>query len=164
MARMTLLGETHDVEIVRLRPLTLRLDGRERVIADPGAPGDGPGAIMIDGRRVDFDRAGDDRDCMVRLAGRTWEVGHVDPRAEAVAGAAAADEIRAPMPGLVVSIRLRPGDPVEAGETILTIESMKLQTALNAPRAGTVAEILREEGETFERDALLVALEPEDAA
>lgn len=41
---------------------------------------------------------------------------------------------------------------------------MKLQTALNAPRAGTVAEILREEGETFERDALLVALEPEDAA
>jgi len=41
------------------------------------------------------------------------------------------------------------------------IESMKLQTVLSAMREGTVAEILRAEGETFEKDAIIVMLEPE---
>jgi biotin carboxyl carrier protein len=62
------------------------------------------------------------------------------------------------MPGAVVSVDKAAGEPVKRGETIVTIESMKLQTALVAPRDGVVAEILRKEGETFEKDEVIVRL------
>ena len=45
------------------------------------------------------------------------------------------------MPGVVVSVEKQPGDPVTAGDTILTIESMKLQTNLTAERDGVLDQI-----------------------
>ena len=65
------------------------------------------------------------------------------------------------MPGAVVSVQKRAGDKVTRGEAIVTIESMKLQTALPAPRDGVIAKILKGEGETFEKDEIIVTLEPE---
>lgn len=161
---MTLDGAAHEVEIVRLRPrLTLRVDGRLHEVDGPGPDGDGPGALVIDGAAVAFDRAGDDASVMVRIAGRTLEIGHIDPRAEAAGAAAAAeDEIRAPMPGLVVAVGKAAGEAVAAGDLLVTIESMKLQTALPSPRAGLVAEVLRAAGESFDKDAVLIRLRPEE--
>jgi biotin carboxyl carrier protein len=63
------------------------------------------------------------------------------------------------MPGAVVSVHKAVGDAVTRGETIITIESMKLQTALPAPRDGVIAAILRGEGETFDKDEVIVQLE-----
>lgn len=69
------------------------------------------------------------------------------------------DVARAPMPGAVVSVAVAPGDAVTAGQAMMVIESMKLESVIAAPRDGIVAEIHVPAGATFERDALLVSLE-----
>jgi biotin carboxyl carrier protein len=64
------------------------------------------------------------------------------------------------MPGAPVSLHKAVSDHVMRGETIVTIESMKLQTALPAPRDGVFATILYAEGDVFDKDEIIVRLEP----
>lgn len=160
---LTLEGEQHEIQIVQRRPrLRLRVDGREYEI--DGAEHDATGRVTIDGESVAFARAlvgGQRETCFVRLDGRTLEVGLIDPRDELVGGDISRDEVHAPMPGAVISVHKSPGEAVARGETIVTIESMKLQTALTAPRDGHVLEILRAAGEKFDKDELLARLAPE---
>jgi biotin carboxyl carrier protein len=68
------------------------------------------------------------------------------------------------MPGTVISIAVAAGDEVTAGQTLVVIESMKMQSEMVASRDGRVERIHREVGETFDRGDALVALEPEDDA
>ena len=64
--------------------------------------------------------------------------------------------IIAPMPGLVIDVRVSPGDMVMAGDTILVLEAMKLLQNLNSPRDATVLEVRYEAGDTVEGGAILV--------
>jgi biotin carboxyl carrier protein len=64
----------------------------------------------------------------------------------------------APMPGTVVALPVAPGQAVAAGEILIVIESMKLETAIRSPRAGIVETVHQTPGQTFERDAPLVTL------
>ena len=70
------------------------------------------------------------------------------------------DCVPAPMPGTVVAVNVTAGASVRRGETLLVIESMKLETAIAAPRDGVVKTVHVELGRSFERDAPLVTLEP----
>ncbi len=67
---------------------------------------------------------------------------------------------RAPMPGAVIALQVRPGDAVQRGDVMLVIESMKMETAISAGIDGVVKDVLVQVGQTFDRDALLVTLEP----
>ena len=69
----------------------------------------------------------------------------------------------APMPGVVVALNVAPGQKIARGETLLVIESMKLETAIKAGRDGIVAAVHFEKGCTFNRGAALVSLQPEGA-
>jgi biotin carboxyl carrier protein len=152
-------GRSYEIEIVRRRPhLVVRIDGREHEVSVVGYMGDGRQTIEIAGMPVHFARAHAGIGEIVRLAGRTFEVHPVDPRSEAEGTGHALDEIRAPMPGAVVAVHKQAGEPVTRGEAIVTIESMKLQTALPAPRNGVIAELLRHEGESFEKDEVIARL------
>jgi pyruvate carboxylase len=65
--------------------------------------------------------------------------------------------LSAPMPGVVASVAVAPGQAVKAGDTLLTIEAMKMQTALHASRDGTVAEVPVHPGSPVDaKDLLLV--------
>ena len=86
------------------------------------------------------------------------------PEPGADSGGAAADIVTASMPGTVVSVAVAAGDAVAEGQTLMIIESMKLQTTITAPRAGTVAEVRHAPGGTFNKGDVLVQLETEDAA
>lgn len=88
----------------------------------------------------------------------------IDPREESAGHDATRDEIHAPMPGAIVSVHKQAGEQVVRGETVITIESMKLQTALAAPRAGRLLDVLKRAGESFDKDELLARLEPADEA
>lgn len=68
---------------------------------------------------------------------------------------------RAPMPGVVLSVRVSVGDRVTAGTVVAIIESMKLETAIRASQDGVVEKIHVREGESFDRDAALVTLSQE---
>ena len=67
--------------------------------------------------------------------------------------------VGAPMPGQVADIAVATGDHVEAGDVLLTIEAMKMETILHAARAGTVEEIVAKAGTRIESGDLLVVLE-----
>jgi acetyl-CoA/propionyl-CoA carboxylase biotin carboxyl carrier protein len=70
-----------------------------------------------------------------------------------------APELRADMPGTVVSIAVEDGTEVDAGATVLTIEAMKMERALLAPHAGTVRVSVRA-GDLVRRDQVVAVVEP----
>lgn len=67
-------------------------------------------------------------------------------------------EIRAIIPGRIVAVAVAPGDAVEAGQTLLAVEAMKMQNELRAPRAGTVTRVPAGAGATVEVGDVLVVL------
>ncbi len=160
--KLTLGGVSHALDIVRLRPdLVVAVDGCSREIVDHGANGSRR-IIEVDGRRFEFIEARDGNRSYLRFDNRTVIVDFVDPRDAADDQGSASDEIRAPMPGVVVELHKHVGDRVAFGETVLTIESMKLQTNLTAPRDGTIARIGKNQNESFEKDEVIVSLAPEE--
>jgi biotin carboxyl carrier protein len=62
------------------------------------------------------------------------------------------------MPGSVVDTPVGERDAVAAGDVLIVIESMKLETSLRATQDGLVEQVHFQPGETFERDAVLVTL------
>lgn len=160
---LLLNGTSHEIQIIRRRPhLVLRIDGRDHIVQETGEPGDGELALTIDGRRVTVMRAAGDGVQDVRCDGRTHVVRLVGD-SDAADADGGLSELRAPMPGAVIQIHAAPGQRVGRGDPLLTIESMKLQTVLSAPRDGTVAEIAVAQDETFGKDQILARLAPESA-
>ncbi len=68
------------------------------------------------------------------------------------------NHIAAPMPGLVSTVSVKPQQAVKAGDVLLTIEAMKMETALHAPKDGTVQEVLVSAGNSVDAKDLLVIL------
>ncbi|UYZ62867.1 biotin/lipoyl-containing protein [Hymenobacter weizhouensis] len=57
------------------------------------------------------------------------------------AAAGKVNELKAPMPGLIVDIRVTPGQTVQKGDPLLVLEAMKMENILKAPGDGTVAAV-----------------------
>jgi pyruvate carboxylase len=67
--------------------------------------------------------------------------------------------VAAPMPGAIATVAVRPGQQVKAGDVLLTIEAMKMETALHALRDGTVGEVLVTPGQPVDAKDLLMSVE-----
>ena len=67
-------------------------------------------------------------------------------------------EMRAEWAGRIATVHVAAGAAVEPGQEVVTIEAMKMLTALTAPRAGTVSEILVREDEFVDAGAVLVRI------
>jgi len=159
--KISLDGVPHMVEVVARRPhLRLRIEDREYEIASCGDAEDGRQSLEIAGKPAHFARAHVGDRQILRMAGRTVETSLIDPRSEADASGGGQDHIRAPMPGSVVQLHKQAGDSIARGETLITIESMKLQITLLAPRDGHLARFLRGVGDTFDKDEIVAELEP----
>jgi len=72
-------------------------------------------------------------------------------------------EVRAIIPGRVVSVDVEVGDEVEAGRHLLVLEAMKMQNELQAPADGRIARVAVSAGLTVDRGDLLVVIEPKPA-
>jgi pyruvate carboxylase len=68
--------------------------------------------------------------------------------------------IGAPMPGSIASVAVTAGQKVKAGDLLLTIEAMKMETGLHADRAATVKAVLVSPGSQIDAKDLLIELEP----
>jgi len=75
-------------------------------------------------------------------------------RRKAEAGNAA--HIGAPMPGVISTVAISAGQVVKAGDVLLSIEAMKMETALHAEKDGTIAEVLVRAGDQIDAKDLLV--------
>ena len=99
----------------------------------------------------------------IYLDGTAFTIRYVDPvqRYGSHAGGSADDIAEAPMPGVVIAVNVKGGQAVSAGETLMVIESMKLETAIKAWRDGVVAAVHVGVGQTFQRGAPLLTLAPQ---
>jgi acetyl/propionyl-CoA carboxylase alpha subunit/acetyl-CoA carboxylase carboxyltransferase component len=70
--------------------------------------------------------------------------------------------IESPIPGSVVQIHVRVGDPVQAGAEVAVVEAMKMQHAVQAEASGTVREVRARAGDLVKQGTVLVVIEPGD--
>ena len=87
----------------------------------------------------------------------------VSPRSAVAGTSATSGQVIAPMPGNVVSVAVKPGDRVAAGDRIAVIEAMKMQHGLDAGIAGKVVAVHAEAGNQVTGGALVAEIEPEEA-
>lgn len=69
-------------------------------------------------------------------------------------------EVKAPMPGLVVALRVNVGDKVKKGQSLLGLHAMKLENDIRSPRDGVVKAIAVKAGDVLEKGATMVKLAP----
>jgi acetyl/propionyl-CoA carboxylase alpha subunit/acetyl-CoA carboxylase carboxyltransferase component len=153
-----------DGESYRLRVAQSRGDRYRVEVEVPGAA-----AVAVD---VDAERTGR-FERRLTVAGTTYAVltapqgpdllVEVDGAVHRISGGEVG-LVRAPAPAMVVAIPVAAGDEVAAGDVVAVVESMKLETALRAPVAGRVAEVLVAANTQVEGGTKLVRLEPDDDA
>ena len=83
------------------------------------------------------------------------------PKAEApkpAAPAAGGLQVKSPLPGSVVKVLVSEGQAVKKGDTLLTLESMKMENAIMAEQDGTVKQIAVTPGQNVMQDDLLIVL------
>ena len=154
-------GNAHAVDVARHGGrATVTIDGRDHHAALRPA-GDGyeltledrtePLWIVVDGDQV-----------LVHAFGRSWALAIVDPVERSRGGGPSGDVATAPMPGTVIRVDVAPGAAVSAGQVLVVIESMKMQSEITAVRDGVVEQVFVAVDATFDRGAPLVALAPLD--
>jgi biotin carboxyl carrier protein len=79
-------------------------------------------------------------------------------KAAAPAGSEGEVKVSAPMPGTVVRIEVSAGDSVKAGQDLVFIEAMKMETPVKAAKDGTIATVNVSKGEAVETGKVLVTM------
>ncbi len=164
---VTLEDRTFEVDLTGEVP---RVDGEEVGAELRQVPGTPTRLLLVDGRSHTLVARRGEADCWdLYLDGERFEADVVDERARAIremTGQAAGDQgpspIRAPMPGLVVSLAVEEGDRVEAGQSVAIVEAMKMENDLKAESDGVVARVRVAAGEPVEKGAVLVEFEVEE--
>jgi len=83
------------------------------------------------------------------------------PKAEApkpAAPVAGGLQVKSPLPGSVIKVLVSEGQAVKKGDTLLTLESMKMENAIMAEQDGTVKQIAVTPGQNVMQDDLLIVL------
>ncbi len=164
---VTMEGQEFEVDLTGDVP---RVNG-EAVAGDLArVPGTPTRLLLVDGRSHSLvARRGEGESWALYLDGEPFEADVVDERTRAIremTGQTAADlgprPIRAPMPGLVVSVAVEEGDRVEPGQSVAIVEAMKMENDLKAESEGVVAKVLVEPGEPVEKGAILVEFDAVD--
>ncbi len=136
-------GQTYEVKLVRSEQGTLSL-----------MLGDQPlrAFIAADGTRR-----------WVSLHGQVFvldpAVGSTTRPSRSGTSSAGEKNVRAPMPGQVRAVHVKPDELVEKGQTLLLLEAMKMEIRIQAPRAGRVSKLMAKIGQTVERDQVLAEIE-----
>lgn len=63
--------------------------------------------------------------------------------------------IVAPIPGIIHSVDVKPGDSVEVGQTVVVIEAMKMQNNIPAPRTGVIGAVKVNEGDEVDAEQVI---------
>lgn len=144
---VTLDGRTVPFSCERLsdRHLSLLIDGKSfsAVVLEET---DGVTRVQIRNREFDV-RLKTERDLLLERFGL------------AEAGGAHLLEVRAPMPGLVLSVAVDPGSEIEAGTGLLVLEAMKMENEIRADRKTVVKAVHVAPGDAVGKNDLLIELE-----
>jgi biotin carboxyl carrier protein len=167
MRHTFVIGQTEHEAWLSRRGQTYELHIAEQVIPVALEQAEGGGELLRVGPDTCRVLIATDGDFVhLHLDGSTYTIRYVDPvlRYASHAGGSADDIAEAPMPGVVIAVHVKEGEQVAAGDTLMVIESMKLETAIKAWRGGAVAAVHVGMGQAFQRGAPLISLAPQSGA
>ena len=121
------------------------LERHDRWQAGRGAGADDPNGFALSYRGVETQSL-----CLHRARGRLCAADAAKKDADT------GKQILCPMPGLVVSIAVKEGQEVKAGETVAVVEAMKMENVLRAEIDGTVKKINAKPGDSLAVDAVIL--------
>lgn len=141
------------------RPLGIRYNEEKK--SAPAGKLPASYTATVEGKSFNVQVVSDDT---VTVDGKTFKVNVATGKASAAPAAAAAGsgktyEVTSPLPGTVVRTCVEPGDEVEAGEELLIIEAMKMETPVKAEKGGTVVEFLVAPKEVIMAGQAIVVIE-----
>jgi 3-methylcrotonyl-CoA carboxylase alpha subunit len=96
----------------------------------------------------------------VAVAGHAWTFERVDDAHGGGAGGAGSGSVVAPMPGKVVKVLVAVGDTVSAGQALVVVEAMKMETTLIAEIDGRVTAVDAEAGSMVDAGTIVVEIAP----
>src|SRR5512142_1077068 len=159
----TVEGKQFLVEVIDEKHVSV--DGKIYEVDFESVSGQPVYSLIVDGRSHESYIYSSDDSWQVLLRGRLYPVTVEDEREKrlrAAAGGGVAEtgefHLRAPMPGLVVSVPVTEGQQVKRGQVILILESMKMQNEIKAPRDGVVGRIRVKAGESVEQKQTLLSV------
>lgn len=147
---------------------SIKVNGEPRFV-DFLPLGDALYSIITDKRSIEVAIEEHRNHTEVLMKGKLYEAHVYDERALLMAqrkGKIGGDsgDLHSPMPGLIVAINVAVGDPVTQGQTVIILESMKMQNELKAPVDGVVHAVHVNAGQTVEKDAPLIVIARQDSA
>jgi len=103
----------------------------------------------------------------ILMGGRLYETQVLDERALLMAQrrgglGGGSGELTAPMPGLIVKVTVAKGEHVTQGQTVVILESMKMQNELKSPIDGVVESVHVEDRQTVDKNATLIVITPDE--
>jgi biotin carboxyl carrier protein len=160
----TIDGKEYVVELLDDRQVII--DGTTYKIDFEAVSGQPVYSLIVDGKSHEAYVQEGEEDWQVLLRGRLYPVKVVDERERrlrAAAGGGVAEggeyHLKAPMPGLVVTVSVEEGQEVKKGQVLLILESMKMQNELKSPRDGVVNRIRVKAGESVEQKQALLSVQ-----
>lgn len=93
------------------------------------------------------------------VLGQPAEEKNADSDSSATANVNVSNAIKAPLPGVIIEIKVAVGDEVKPGDTLVVLEAMKMANNIEAEKAGKVTAICVKNGESVLEDAPLVVIE-----
>jgi acetyl/propionyl-CoA carboxylase alpha subunit len=117
------------------------------------------GWLEIQGKNHRFYLHRNREEITVWIDGRTYRLTRLQKGQVADHVAVAGGEVRALMPGKVLRVDVAVGDVVTERQPVVTMESMKMESALAAPRAGTVVAVQCQVGQIVDMGEVLVIIE-----
>lgn len=165
MKYTTVINEqTYEIEIQRDGAV---LVNGKRYEVDFLELGDSLFSVITDTRSLELAITEEQGNYEVLMEGRLYEAQVLDERALLMLNRKGglqlgSGEVHAPMPGLIVEVTVEVGAEVTEGETVVVLESMKMQNELKAPRAGVVQTINCAAGDTVNKNDLLVIVVGDD--
>ena len=160
----TVNGTEYLIEIIDERHISI--DGRVLTVDFNSVSGQPVYSLLLDGKSYEsYVYPGEDK-LEVLLMGRQFPItveDERDKRLRAAAGSSVSEtgeyHLRAPMPGMVVTVLAEEGQAIEKGQVVLILESMKMQNELKSPRAGTISRVRVKAGESVEQRQTLLSVQ-----
>lgn len=121
-------------------------------------------SLIADGNSVEARLSRSGESVMVFLHGRSYECVLRDPRSlrsrkRSGINDAGEQKVKASMPGKIVRILAREGEPIELGQGIVVIEAMKMQNEVRAPKAGKLKSVIAKHGANVNAGEVLAIIE-----
>jgi len=155
-------GKTHIVELERRADTwQATIEGESGITASVAEIAPNVFSVLISGRSHEvYVSPSPVGHLQLQTGGLEFLAEVIDPRSWRGRGHSGAEaegrqQIVAPMPGKVVRLLAKVGDPVEAGQGLLVVEAMKMQNEIRSPKSGTLERLLVAEGQAVNAGEVL---------